>query len=258
MAFWSTLPSSAAMILACTTGNKQECIQCSKASEQNFWKSLNYIVKPFYFLFTHVNDINHRYLDVNSLRCEFQLLYILSILKKHHCDVTDVMSQICTMTPKNHQVARISHIRTKYQLEVRSKRLRRQCSKFSYNWFFSEPTHNFLDHPSNQEASPEGQTALYSLSNMHPIKRNYKTSHSAPRTDKRRLTKTAAILFSKPRIVVNDIMKRTPTHETSLKWVKVTVSTQKRSHTFQEASCSKKSTRNKTLTSRSYLSSKSS
>ena len=44
-------------------------------------------------------------------------------------------------------------------------------------------------------------------------------------------------------------MQETPTHETSLKWLKVTVSTQKRSHTFQEASCSKKSTQNKTLTS---------
>jgi len=60
------------------------------------------------------------------------------------------------------------------------------------------PTRNLLDQPSNQEASAEGQTALRSLINVRPIKRNYKTSHSAPRTDndKRRLTKTAAILFS--------------------------------------------------------------
>jgi len=35
---------------------------------------------------------------------------------------------------------------------------------------------SFLDHPSNQEASPEGQTALRSLSNVCPIRRNYKTS----------------------------------------------------------------------------------
>ena len=40
--------------------------------------------------------------------------------------------------------------------------------------------------PSNLEVSPEGQTALHSLSNVHPIKRNYKTSHCTPRTDKRR------------------------------------------------------------------------
>ena len=43
-------------------------------------------------------------------------------------------------------------------------------------------------------------------------------------------------------------MKGTPTHDMSLKWLKVPVSTQKHSHTFQEASYSKKSTRNKTLT----------
>ena len=84
---------------------------------------------------------------------------------------------------------------------------------------------------------------------MYPIKRNYKTSHVAPRTDKRRLTKTTAILFSYPRIVVNDIMKGTPTHDRSLKWLKVTFSMQKCSHTFQEASYSKRSTRNKTLPS---------
>ena len=55
-------------------------------------------------------------------------------------DVIDVMM------PTNHQPARSSI----------KKRLR--SSKFSYNGFFSEPTHNFLDHPSNQEASPQGKT----------------------------------------------------------------------------------------------------
>ena len=58
----------------------------------------------------------------------------------------------------------------------------------------------------------------------------------------------AAILFIKPCIVVNDITKGTPTYDTWLKWLKVTVSTQKRLHTFQEGSYSKKSTENKTLT----------
>jgi len=60
--------------------------------------------------------------------------------------------------PTNYQLAKTSHIRTKYKLQIQSKRLHGQPSKFSYNWFFSEPTHNFLDHPSNQEASPQGQT----------------------------------------------------------------------------------------------------
>ena len=40
-------------------------------------------------LFTHRNDIFHCYLHVNGLCCEFQLLYILAILKKPLCDVTD-------------------------------------------------------------------------------------------------------------------------------------------------------------------------
>jgi len=31
------------------------------------------------------------------------------------------------------------------------KRLCGQHSKFSYNWFFSEPTHNFLDHPATRK-----------------------------------------------------------------------------------------------------------
>ena len=44
-------------------------------------------------------------------------------------------------------------------------------------------------------------------------------------------------------------MKGMPIHDTSLKWLKVTPPTQKLSHTFQEASYSKKSTQNKTLTS---------
>ena len=40
--------------------------------------------------------------------------------------------------------------------------------------------------------------------------------------------------------MVNDITKGTPTRDTSLKWLKVTVFTQKHSHTFQEGFYSKK------------------
>ena len=82
---------------------------------------------------------------------------------------------------------------------------------------------------------------------MCPTKRNHSTSHSIPTADKHRPTKTAAILLSLACIVVSDITKGTPIHDTSLKWPKVTVSTQKRSHILQEASYSKKSTWNKTI-----------
>ena len=58
-----------------------------------------------------------------------------------------------------------------------------------------------------------------------------------------------AITLPHTRVVVDDITKEMPAHATSLKWLKVTASTQKRSHTFQEVSYSKKSTQNKTLTS---------
>ena len=51
------------------------------------------------------------------------------------------------------------------------RRLFKDFQDILYNWFFSEPTHNFFEHPSNQKSSPEGQTALHSLSNMCPIKR---------------------------------------------------------------------------------------
>ena len=57
--------------------------------EANFWTSSNYIVNSSIILFTHRNDIHHRYLHVKGLRCEFQLLNILSILKNRLCDVTD-------------------------------------------------------------------------------------------------------------------------------------------------------------------------
>ena len=47
---------------------------------------------------------------------------------------------------------------------------------------------------------------------------------------------------------MHDITKGMPTLDMSLKWLKVTISMHKRSHTFQEGFHSKKSTWNKTLT----------
>ena len=44
---------------------------------------------PPIILLTHRNDINHRYLHVKGLHCEFHILYILAILKNRLCDVTD-------------------------------------------------------------------------------------------------------------------------------------------------------------------------
>ena len=43
-----------------------------------------------------------------------------------------------------------------------------------------------------------------------------------------------AVALPHTRVVVDDITKGMPTHDTSLKWLKVTVSTQKCFHTFQE------------------------
>ena len=57
-----------------------------------------------------------------------------------------------------------------------------------------------------------------------------------------------AIALPRARVVVDDITNEMPAQDTSLKWLKVTVSTQNSSHTFQEPSYSKKSTWNKTLT----------
>ena len=49
-----------------------------------------------------------------------------------------------------------------------------------------------------------------------------------------------AIALPRARVVVDDITNEMPTQDTSLKWLKVTVSTQNCSHTFQEPSYFKK------------------
>ena len=38
---------------------------------------------------------------------------------------------------------------------------------FMDKWFFSEPTHNFIDHPSNQEVSP--QVKQHGVSKVHTL-----------------------------------------------------------------------------------------
>ena len=101
---------------------------------------------------------------------------------------------------------------------------------------------NFLDYPSNQEVSPWSQAVLHNVSNVRSTTRNCKTSYSAPRASERGSIKTAAISFTSPRIVVDDIMKGMPTHDVTKMAKNVTISTYKCSHTFQEGLYSKKST----------------
>ena len=64
-------------------------------------------------------------------------------------------------------------------------RLRGKRGKLNYNRFFPEPTHNFLDHPSNQEVGPRGQTVPHNISNVRSTTRNCKISYSAPRASER-------------------------------------------------------------------------
>ena len=92
---------------------------------------------------------------------------------------------------------------------------------------FSEPTHNFFPHPSNQEVSPWNQTVLHNVSNVCSTTRNCKISYCAPRASERRSMQTAAILFTWSCVVVDGIMKGIPAHDTSLKWLIVTISMQK-------------------------------
>ena len=64
------------------------CIYSAPKQESKTFDKLH-IVKPFYRSICTYNSINRRNLHVKGLRCEFQLLYILAILKKCCCDVTD-------------------------------------------------------------------------------------------------------------------------------------------------------------------------
>ena len=45
-------------------------------------------------------------------------------------------------------------------------RLRGKRGKLNYNWFLSDLTHNFLDHPSNQEVNSQSPTVLRDVSNI--------------------------------------------------------------------------------------------
>ena len=104
-----------------------------------------------------------------------------------------------------------------------------------YNRFFSEPNHNFLDRPATRKLknarsqNARSQTAAILAAILATII-------------------YCAIALPRARVVVDDITNEMPVQDTSLKWMKVTVSTQNSSHTFQEPSYSKKSTWNKTLT----------
>ena len=108
---------------------------------------------------------------------------------------------------------------------------------------------NFLDYPSNQEVS--------NVSNVRSITRNCKISYSAPTASEQDQERQQLLCVARWTVLLiathcgYDIMKGTPTHDTSLKWLKVIVSTQKRPHTFQEGSYSKKSAWN----NKTYLSS---
>jgi len=94
-----------------------------------------------------------------------------------------------------------------------------------YNRFFSEPNHNFLDRPATRK-----------LKNAEITKREITDgSHTCDYNLLR-------IALPRARVVVDDITNEMPAQDTSLKWLKVTVSTQNSSHTFQEPSYSKKST----------------
>ena len=95
---------------------------------------------------------------------------------------------------------------------------------------------------------PHGRSSV--LLCMKGLSRSHKISHSVPTADKLQANKDRShtVLLSHALWLVTSPKQRTPIHDRSLKWLKVTVSVQKRSHIFQEASYSKKSTWNKTLT----------
>ena len=91
-------------------------------------------------------------------------------------------------------------------------------SKFSYNWFFSEPTHNF---PNNQEATP--QVKLHCAVSVMCV---------LPRETTRLRTLYLELIKAGPQrqkpyfspIVVSDITKGIPIHDTSVKWLQLKVS----------------------------------
>ena len=107
------------------------------------------------------------------------------------CDVTDVHYD----AKKPSASENLSYLN---QVLARSSvtRLRGKRGHLNYNPFFPEPTYNFLDHPSNQEVGPRGQTVPHDISNVRSTTRNCKISYSAPRASERGSMKTAAMLFT--------------------------------------------------------------
>ena len=148
---------------------------------------------------------------------------------------------MCTTMPKNHQPARIYVFKLSIQLVFGGQALWKRWQA----QLQPEPTHNFLDHPSNQEVGPRGQTIPHNISNVHSTTRNCKISYSAPTASELGSMKTAAILFTQPPVVVDNIMKGTPTDDMSLKWLEVTFSRKSAPMPSRKVYISKK---NKTLT----------
>ena len=86
------------------------------------------------------------------------------------CDVTDVHYDAKKTISQLELLVFEPSISYKFDIT----RLRGKRGKLNYNRFFSEPTHNFLDHPSNQEVSPRSQTVLHNVSNVCSTMRNCK------------------------------------------------------------------------------------
>ena len=102
---------------------------------------------------------------------------------------------ICDVTDAHYDAKKTNQLEF-IVFEPSISRLHGKRGKLNYNLFFSEATHNFLDHPSNQEVSLRSQTELHNVSNVRSTTRNCKTSYSAPRASERGSMRTAAISFT--------------------------------------------------------------
>ena len=103
-------------------------------------------------------------------------------------------------------------------------RLRGKRGKLNYNRFFPEPTHNFLDHSSNQEVGPRGRTISATCALPHETVR-FRTLQLEPvKADQWRQQPYCSLSHA--------LWLMTSWKE--LKWLKVTISKQKCSHVFQE------------------------
>ena len=134
------------------------------------------------------------------------VLYILAILKKSHCDITEnLWCHRCALRYWCQQTTRISCIQTKHSLEL---------------WLRSE-------------SSESNSSVLDSnVSNMRSTTQNCKISYSAL-TNSKHGSKTAAM--NPPALWLMTSERNAYTQDTSLKWL------QKCSCTFQEGSYFKKS-----------------